>query len=66
MNGEQKLLAICAICAAVAISVIAGSISYYCVSIDTAAIKAGLVQQRVGATNIWTEPQGGRRYRNEE
>lgn len=66
MTGQQKMQAILACCAASVIIAISASISYYCVSVDTAAIKAGLIQQRVGSTNIWVEPPSGRLYRAEQ
>ena len=57
MTGEQKLYAILFICCAFAISAVAVSISYYCTSVDCAAVKAGLVQERTFGKIIWVKPK---------
>lgn len=56
MNGEQKMWSILGCAAAAAIIGIAVSVAYYSTAVETAAIQAGLVQQRIGNRIIWTKP----------
>jgi len=64
MNGEEKMFAIFGCCFAFMVASISASISFYKTSVDTAAIKAGLVQDVVGSSILWVEPTN-RRTTNE-
>ena len=57
MTGEQKLYAILFICCAFAISAVAASVSYYQTTVDCAAVKAGLEQERTFGKIIWVKPK---------
>ena len=57
MDGDQKLIAWIAVCFMVTISVVAFSTAYYYSTIEAAAIKAGLEQERIGNQTIWVKPK---------
>ena len=56
MDGYQRVCAVFWVCLAFTAMTIAASVAYYQTEVDTAAIKAGLVQKRNGTFVLWVKP----------